>query len=98
MLTSLRIAVLLLAAGATAQAQRDRSMPRDSVTRIVAQPDYLVSRDGDAPHIEVMAAANPRRQGNLMAGAITYKRPEGGTTTKAYVTQDGGKTWSDVAF
>ncbi|MDQ6828673.1 MAG: glycoside hydrolase, partial [Gemmatimonadota bacterium] len=66
--------------------------------RIVVEPDYLVSRDGDAPHIEVMAAANPRDRQNLIAGVITYTRPDGGPATKAYVTHDGGVTWSDVAF
>lgn len=79
-------------------AQRDRKAPDDSATRVMVGTDYLVSRDGDAPHVEVMAAANPRDARNLIAGAITYTRSEGGTATKAYVTHDGGVTWSDVAF
>ena len=40
-------------------------------------PDYLVSRDGDRPHVEIMAAANPRDPRNLLAGAITFTRPDG---------------------
>ena len=41
-------------------------------------PDYLVSRDGDRPHVEVMAASNPRDPKNLLAGAITFTRRDGG--------------------
>lgn len=61
-------------------------------------PDYLVSRDGDRPHVEVMAAANPRDPKNLLAGAITFTRPDGGAATKAYVSFDGGVQWDDIVF
>lgn len=37
------------------QARQAEAQPR-----IVVSPDYLVSRDGDRPHVEIMAAANPR--------------------------------------
>ena len=61
-------------------------------------PDYLVSRDGDRPHVEVMAASNPRNPRNLLAGAITFTRPDGGAATKAYVSFDGGVQWEDIVF
>lgn len=70
----------------------------DSVTSVVVDPDYLVSRDGDRPHVEIMAAANPRNPLNLLAGVITFTRPDGGAATKAYVSHDGGVVWHDVAF
>ena len=47
--------------------------------RIIVGPDYLVSRDGDRPHVEIMAAANPKNARNLLAGAITFTRPDGGS-------------------
>ena len=61
-------------------------------------PDYLVSRDGDRPHVEIMAAANPRDPRNLLAGAITFTRTDGGAATKAYVSFDGGVQWEDIVF
>ncbi len=66
--------------------------------RIMVGPNYLVSRDGDRPHVEIMAAANPRNPRNLLAGAIVFSRPDGGPMTKAYVSHDGGIAWRDVAF
>lgn len=68
------------------------------VPRIVVGPDYLVSRDGDRPHVEIMAAANPKSARNLLAGAITFTRPDGGAATKAYVSHDGGVVWQDITF
>ena len=85
----LLLAVVLLAAGATEAAQEPR---------IVVGPDYLVSRDGDRPHVEIMAASNPRDPKNLLAGAITFTRPDGGAATKAYVSFDGGVQWDDIVF
>lgn len=67
-------------------------------SRIVVGPDYLVSRDGDRPHVEIMAAASPRNPRNLLAGAITFTRPDGGAATKAYVSLDGGGQWEDIVF
>ena len=66
--------------------------------RIVVGPDYLVSRDSDRPHVEIMAAANPRSPANLLAGAITFTALDGGPATKAYVSRDGGIVWHDVTF
>ncbi|MDE2805024.1 MAG: sialidase family protein [Gemmatimonadota bacterium] len=85
----------LLAPGVAeaAQAQQAEARPR-----IVVSPDYLVSRDGDRPHVEIMAAANPRNARNLLAGAITFTRRDGGSATKAYVSRDGGIVWDDVIF
>ena len=71
---------------------------QDSVTRVIVGPDYLVSRDGDRPHVEIMAAANPRDSKNLIAGAITFTRPDGGVASKVYATLDGGLTWTDFSF
>ena len=95
--TVLRFPVLLAAAllvpsavGTAQQATVDR--------RIVIGPDYLVSRDGDRPHVETMVAANPRNPRNLLAGAITFTRRDGGSATKAYVSHDGGIVWDDVIF
>lgn len=88
-------ALVMLTSSALAQRP---STAADSVTRIAVEPDYLVSRDGDVPHVEIMAAANPRDRRNLIAGAITYTRPEGGTATKVYASLDGGISWSDVSF
>lgn len=78
------------AVGTAQQATVDR--------RIVIGPDYLVSRDGDRPHVETMVAANPRNPRNLLAGAITFTRRDGGSATKAYVSHDGGIVWDDVIF
>ncbi len=95
--TVLRFPVLLAAAllmpsavGTAQQATVDR--------RIVIGPDYLVSRDGDRPHVETMVAANPRNPRNLLAGAITFTRRDGGSATKAYVSHDGGIVWDDIIF
>ena len=82
------IAAALMSAGADAGQE----------PRIVVGPDYLVSRDGDRPHVEIMAAANPRDPRNLLAGAITFTRPDGGAATKAYVSFDGGVQWEDIVF
>ena len=87
-ITPLLIVAALLAAGADAGQE----------PRIVVGPDYLVSRDGDRPHVEIMAAANPRNPRNLLAGAITFTRPDGGAATKAYVSFDGGVHWEDIVF
>ena len=85
----LLLAVVLVVAESAAAAQEPR---------IVVGPDYLVSRDGDRPHVEVMAASNPRDPKNLLAGAITFTRPDGGAATKAYVSFDGGVQWDDIVF
>lgn len=94
--SQLRLPVLLaalLAPGAAGVAQEVKTGPR-----IVVGADYLVSRDGDRPHVEVMAAANPKNPRNLLAGVITFTRPDGGAATKAYVSHDGGVVWEDITF
>ncbi|MFN8582339.1 MAG: sialidase family protein [Gemmatimonadaceae bacterium] len=65
--------------------------------RIVVEPDFLASRDGEHP-LETHVAANPRRVGNLIAGSITHTGPNGTPATKVYATVDGGRSWTDVAF
>ena len=66
--------------------------------RIVMGPNMLVSRDGDFPHVELILAANPKDVKNLLGGAITYTRPEGGTACRSYATTDGGATWWPSEF
>jgi len=85
----------LLAPGVAEAAQARQAAAQH---RIVVSPDHLVSRDGDRPHVEIMAAANPRNARNLLAGAITFTRRDGGSATKAYVSRDGGIVWDDIIF
>ena len=95
--TVLRFSVLL-ATGLLAPSAAGTAQQADAAPRIVVSPDYLVSRDGDRPHVETMVAANPRNPRNLLAGAITFTRRDGGAATKAYVSHDGGIVWDDVIF
>ena len=85
----------LLAPGVAGAAQAQQT---EAQHRIVVSPDHLVSRDGDRPHVEIMAAANPHNARNLLAGAITFTRRDGGSATKAYVSRDGGIVWDDIIF
>jgi hypothetical protein len=71
---------------------------RGDGARIVAGPDVLASRDGGFPHVELMVAANPRDHRNLLGGAITFSRPDGGSACKAYASFDGGGSWLDSSF
>jgi hypothetical protein len=66
--------------------------------RIVVGPNILVSRDGDVAHCETMIAASPTDPKNLIGGSITMTRPDGSPANKAYVSFDGGSTWTDVSF
>ncbi len=93
-LPKLADAVIEALAASEPQATRQPTGP----VRIVIGPDHLVSRDGDRPHVEIMVAANPRNPRNLLAGAITFTRRDGGSATKAYVSRDGGIVWDDVFF
>jgi hypothetical protein len=61
--------------------------------KIVVGPNYLVSRDGDVPHCEMMIAANPLDSKNLVASSITATRPDGGWSVRTYASRDGGATW-----
>jgi len=83
-------ALFLLAAAAAAGAAE--------APKIVVGPNMLASRDGDFPHVELVVAANPKNAKNLVGGAITYTRPEGGTANRAYATLDGGTTWKATEF
>jgi hypothetical protein len=71
---------------------------QSSTARIVIEPEFLVSRDGDLPHMETMVAANPRNPRNLIGGSIAGGRPGGGFTCKAYTSHDGGRSWQDHSF
>lgn len=65
---------------------------------ITVGPNMLVSRDGDFPHMELGVASNPLSAKNLIGGAITTERDEGGFACKAYASIDGGSTWVASAF
>jgi hypothetical protein len=76
-----------------------QSRPPDRLPiRIVAEPDFLVSRDGDVPHVETMVAANPKNPRNLIGGSIVGGRPAGGYHCKTYASHDGGLSWIDRSF
>ena len=66
--------------------------------RVLVGPNVLVSRDGDVPHVESHAAAHPADPRRLVATAITFTRAEGNYATKAYLSEDGGQSWTDVTF
>src|SRR5215207_6852835 len=72
--------------------------PQAPARRVLVGPNVLVSRDGDVPHVESHAASNPADPRNLVAAAITFTRAEGGYACKAYVSTDGGQSWTDVVF
>jgi hypothetical protein len=84
--------------GAAAAITLAAGIVRADGARIVAGPDVLASRDGGFPHVELMVAANPRDHRNLLGGAITFSRPDGGSACKAYASFDGGWSWVDSSF
>jgi len=86
-------AIVLAAAGAFPHAAAAAE-----AAKIVVGPNMLASRDGDFPHVELVVAASPKNAKNLVGGAITYTRPEGGTANRAYATLDGGATWKASDF
>jgi hypothetical protein len=93
---NLRSASILLAATLVpaALASPDAASP----PRTVVGPNILVSRDGDVAHCETMIAADPTDSKNLIGASITMTRPDGSPANKAYVSGDGGSTWTDVSF
>lgn len=74
------------------------SLPAAAQPRMMVGPEVLVSRDGEAPHVELHLATNPKDRNNLVGGAITMTRPDGGFATKTYASLDGGHTWQDATF
>ncbi len=64
-----------------------------SKPRILVGPNVLVSKDGNIPHVELMLAVNPKDPKSLLAGAITFTRPDLTQAGKAYASKDGGNTW-----
>ena len=66
--------------------------------KIVVGPNILVSRDGDIPHVELIAASNPMNGKNLLGAAITASSAKGSWASKVYSSNDGGVTWSHVSF
>ncbi len=83
---------------ATPLVQGQETGARASRARVVVEPEFLATRDGDNAHVELHVAANPRRPRNLIGGAITHTRPDGSSATKVYATFDGGQTWTDTSF
>ncbi|HOC41695.1 MAG TPA: sialidase family protein [Thermoanaerobaculales bacterium] len=92
---TLGVVLLALAVGSTIAAAAGQPA---AAPRILVGPNMLVSRDGDFPHVELILAANPKNAKNLLGGAITYTRPNGGTACRAYATVDGGTTWRPSEF
>lgn len=92
---SLRYVPLVIALAARAI---EAQAPGAAKPRIIVEPDFQASRDGNTPHVELHVAAHPRNARNLVAGAITHAKPDGSAATKVYTTFDGGRTWSDIAF
>ncbi|HEY7114356.1 MAG TPA: sialidase family protein [Thermoanaerobaculia bacterium] len=88
-----RAAILLAAAAALPCAAA-----APDAAKIVVGPNMLASRDGDFPHVELVVAASPKSAKNLVGGAITYTRPEGGTANRAYASTDGGASWKASEF
>jgi hypothetical protein len=96
---TLFVLLLCQAVAATPQVGQPLSSPGDSArAHVVIEPNVLVSRDGDFPHVELMVAANPRDRRNLVGGAITATRRNGGMATTAYASHDGGYSWTETAF
>lgn len=87
-------ALLVVLVPAVLQAQN----PAAAKPRIIVEPDFQASRDGNNAHVEVHVAAHPRNSRNLVAGSITHTRPDGSSATKVYTSFDAGRTWSDIAF
>jgi hypothetical protein len=80
---------------AAADMAQSNAQPASS---ILVGANMLVSRDGDFPHMELAAAANPRNPKNLVGGAITAARGEGGFACRTYASTDGGSTWTAAEF
>jgi len=66
--------------------------------RVTVEPDVLISRDNDRPHVEPVIAVKPGSMRHLLAGAISYARPQGGTMCRGYRSEDGGARWSVIDF
>ena len=86
------------AAAENSRAQARNAVNSDTAASIVVGPNMLVSRDGDFAHVELTVTANPQHPKNLVSGAITSTRAEGGWACKAYSSQNGGDTWIDAVL
>lgn len=98
MVLALAFGYLAALAPSTAAAADAAQAPGRQSPQIVVGSNMLVSRDGDFPHMELSVAANPKNPKNLVGGAITTERGEGGFACKAYASTDGGSTWTASAF
>jgi hypothetical protein len=96
---TLVVVLLCSSVAVTAPMGRQLSGAGDATrAHVVIEPNVLVSRDGDFPHVELMVAANPKNRRNLVGAAITATRRNGGMATTAYASQDGGYSWAETAF
>src|SRR5271168_442771 len=75
-----------------------QSDPATKDYSVIVGPNMLVSRDGDFPHVELMAASNPKNPKNILGASITNTKPDGGWADKTYASLDGGNSWSASAF
>jgi hypothetical protein len=91
-------ALLAAVTYACALAAETPASASSSPARIVVGPNVLVSRDGDVPHVELMVAASPKTSKNLLGGAITATRPNGGWACRTYSSTDGGSSWKSSEF
>jgi len=72
------------------------AMRTSAAPLIAVGPNIQVSNDGDAAHVEVMAAANPVNPLNILGTSITFLKPGSDIMTKTYASIDGGYTWTDA--
>ncbi|MGH3428920.1 MAG: sialidase family protein [Terriglobales bacterium] len=84
--------VLLATIGVLAEAQEVQP------PRLIVGPNILVSHDRDVSHMETMIVSSPVSPKTLLGASITMTGANGGFANKAYVSDDGGYTWSDIAF
>ncbi len=87
--------VILLPMALPLEAQSD---PASKDYSVIVGPNMLVSRDGDIPHVELMAASNPKNPKNILGASITNTKPDGGWADKTYASLDGGNSWSASSF
>ena len=65
---------------------------------LVGQNVLVSHEDVDVPHNELLLAADPRDARVLLGGSTTFTGPDGWMECKAYVSADGGNTWSGSSF
>lgn len=69
---------------------------QSSAWHIIVAPNVRVSQDFEAPHVEMMLAADPNNFERLLGASTTVARWNGGLFNKTYSSNDGGYTWIDT--